>query len=158
MTLMIVDALLFEVGEQALAIPQLVLREILQLDPAAITRIENNEVIPYRDGVLPLISLKRSFNIPAPETGRFVLIVGADNQMTGLMVDNIIGLREIVVHPVTDPLVALPGIAGATELTNGRVSLIIDAAAIVRRGREDARPGRLAAPSRTRRLTRELAT
>ena len=158
MTLMIVDALLFEVGEQALAIPQLVLREILQLDPAAITRIENNEVIPYRDGVLPLISLKRSFNIPAPETGRFVLIVGADNQLTGLMVDNVIGLREIVVHPVTDPLVALPGIAGATELTNGRVSLIIDAAAIVRRGREDARPGRLGAPSRTRRLTRELAT
>ncbi|HET9454896.1 MAG TPA: chemotaxis protein CheA [Gemmatimonadaceae bacterium] len=156
MTLMIVDALLFEVGAQALAIPQLVLREILQLDPAAIRRIENNEVIPYRDGVLPLISLKRAFNIPAPDTGRYVLIVGADSHMTGLVVDNIIGLREIVVHPVTDPLVALPGIAGATELTNGRVSLIIDAAAIVRRGRDDARPGRLAAPSRTRRLTREL--
>ena len=158
MTLMIVDALLFEVGAQALAIPQLVLREILQLDPAAIRRIENNEVIPYRDGVLPLIALKRAFNIPAPDTGRYVLIVGADSQMTGLVVDNIIGLREIVVHPVTDPLVALPGIAGATELTNGRVSLIIDAAAIVRRGRDDARPGRLAAPSRTRRLTRELTT
>ena len=35
-------------------------------------------------------------------------------------------------HPVTDPLVAVPGISGATELADGRVSLILDAAALVR--------------------------
>jgi two-component system chemotaxis sensor kinase CheA len=37
-----------------------------------------------------------------------------------------------VVQPVTDPLVALPGIAGATQLGDGRVSLILDPAALLR--------------------------
>ena len=50
----------------------------------------------------------------------------------GLLVDRLHGLREIVVHPVVDPLVAMPGIAGATELGNGHVSLILDAGAVLR--------------------------
>ena len=138
LTLMIADALLFEVGDQSFAIPQLVLREIVPLEAGAVRRLENNEVMPYRDAVLPLIRLRRTFNIAtADRDGRFVLVVGSDAQLTGLVVDRIVGLREIVVHPVNDPLIALPGIAGATELTSGRVSLIVDAAAIVRRGRDD---------------------
>ena len=138
LTLMITDALLFDVGDQSLAVPQLVLREIIELAPSAVRRIENNEVIPYRDGVLPLVRLRHVFNITsADQAGRYVLIVGSESSLTGLVVDRVVGLREIVVHPVTDPLVALPGIAGATELSNGRVSLIIDAVAIVRRGRQE---------------------
>jgi two-component system chemotaxis sensor kinase CheA len=49
----------------------------------------------------------------------------------GLRVDRLIGLREIVVHPVVDPLVAMPGVAGATDLGSGRVSLILDTAALL---------------------------
>jgi two-component system chemotaxis sensor kinase CheA len=35
-----------------------------------------------------------------------------------------------------DPLVTVPGIAGATELGDGRVSLILDAAALLRLAHE----------------------
>jgi two-component system chemotaxis sensor kinase CheA len=151
LTLMIADALLFEVGDQSLAVPQLVLREIMELDPGAVRRIENNEVIPYRDGVLPLVRLRRVFNLAGHDAGRYVLIVGSESSMSGLVVDRVVGLREIVVHPVTDPLVALPGIAGATELSNGRVSLIIDAAAIVRHGRAESIRARTITPGDPRR-------
>lgn len=144
LTLMIADALLMEVGDQSMAIPQLALREILQLDPAAITRLENNEVMSYRGAVLPLINLQRVFNhAPATDPRRHVLVVGTDTQLTGLIVDRIIGLQEIVVHSVADPLVAMPGIAGATELADGRVSLILDTAALVRRSRERVPPALL---------------
>jgi two-component system chemotaxis sensor kinase CheA len=54
----------------------------------------------------------------------------------GLVVDRLLGLREIVVHPVADPLVNMPGVAGATELGDGRVSLILDAAALVQLAHE----------------------
>jgi two-component system chemotaxis sensor kinase CheA len=50
----------------------------------------------------------------------------------GILVDRLHGLREIVVQPVVDPLVAVPGIAGATQLGDGRVSLILDSAAVLR--------------------------
>ncbi|SKB15529.1 hypothetical protein PL11201_720002 [Planktothrix sp. PCC 11201] len=48
------------------------------------------------------------------------------------MVDRVTGLREIVVNPLTDPLVQVMGIAGATELGDRRVVLILDVAAVLR--------------------------
>ena len=133
LTLMITDALIVEIGDQAMAIPQVSLREILPLDPAAVTRLENNEVLSYRGRVVPLVNLAALFHLASrPDAARHVLIVGSDSHLAGLIVDRLLGLREIVVHPVTDPMIAVPGIAGATELADGRVSLILDSAALVR--------------------------
>ena len=137
LTLMITDALILEVGDQAMAIPQIALREILPLERDAVTRFENNEVLSYRDRIVPLVDLSTMFKFPSrPGARRHVLIVGSDHQLTGLLVDRVLGLREIVVHPVTDPLIAVPGVAGATELSDGRVSLILDAGALVRGTRD----------------------
>ena len=133
LTLMIVDALLVEIGGQLMAVPQPSLREILQIESASIVRLENNDVIPYMGSVLPLIHLTTLFGLP-PANGNstYVLVVGSEKAPMGLLVDRLHGLREIVVHPVVDPLVAMPGIAGATELGNGHVSLILDAGAVLR--------------------------
>ena len=137
LTLMITDALVMAIGDQSMAIPQISLREIVPLEGATITRVENNEVLTYRGRVIPLVDLGARFNFqPRPGAKRHALIVGSESHEAGLIVDGILGLREIVVHPVTDPLVAIPGISGATELADGRVSLVLDAAALVRVSRE----------------------
>jgi two-component system chemotaxis sensor kinase CheA len=143
LTLMILDALLVDIAGQHMAVPQPALREILQVDAPTVVSFESNDVIPYRDGVLPLLGLARLFGFgEGSATGRalparfFVLVVGTEAAPVGLVVDRLLGLREIVVHPVADPLVALPGIAGATELGDGRVSLILDTAVLVRMGQE----------------------
>lgn len=136
-TVMIADALLVEVGGQIMAVPQLSLREILQLEPSTVTSVENSDVISYRGSVLPLITLHRVFNMkPAADARPYVLVVGSDTQPTGLVVDRLIGLREIVVQPSSDPLLAIPGIAAASVLSDGRIGLIIDVAAVLRRARD----------------------
>jgi two-component system chemotaxis sensor kinase CheA len=137
LTLMILDALLVDIGGQQMAVPQPALREILQVGAAAIVPFENNDVIAYRDGVLPLVNLARLFGLPVScGTSGYVLVVGTEAAPMGLLVDRLLGLREIVVHPVADPLVSVPGVAGATELGDGRVSLILDAAALMRLAHE----------------------
>ncbi len=137
LTLMIVDALLVEVGGQQMAVPQPALREILQVDASAVVRFERNEAIAYRDGMLPLVRLARLFGLAgAAPAAPYVLVVGTEAAPVGLAVDRLLGLREIVVHPVTDPLVAVPGVSGATELGDGRVSLILDPAAVLRLAEE----------------------
>jgi len=139
LTLMITDALILEIGDQSMAIPQVSLREILPLDPAAVTHMENNSVLSYRGRVVPLVDLSEVFHLPSPPGARrHVLIVGNDFNPSGLVVDRVVGLREIVVHPIADPLIAVPGVSGATELADGRVSLILDAAALVRGSRDRA--------------------
>jgi two-component system chemotaxis sensor kinase CheA len=133
LTLMIVDALLVTVAGQIYAIPQPSLREVLQIDGNEIVTFENNEVLRYREGVLPLIRLRNVFAATAatPNDRSHVLVVGNDSQQMGLVADRIIGLREIVVRAVADPLVAVPGIAGAAELSDGSVALILDANGLV---------------------------
>jgi two-component system chemotaxis sensor kinase CheA len=142
LTLMIADALLLDVAGQTMALPQIALREIIELESSAITTLEHNEVISYRGRVMPLVRLTRVFHLAdrAPAKAH-VLVVGTDTQVVGLVVDRVLGLREIVVHALTDPLVAVPGISGATELPDGRVSLILDASALARahRRRGDTR-------------------
>ena len=152
LTLMIVDALLVRVGGQTMAVPQPVLREVLKVEGDAATRMGDGEIIPYRGGVLPLVRLTRVFGLP-PERDEgssfHVLVVGDDGDRIGLAVEGLAGLREIVVHPIDDPLVATLGVGGATELTDGRLGLILDAAALTRdlRGRKGAgRPAREALP------------
>ena len=135
LTLMIADALLVEVGGQTMAVPQILLREILPLADHRITTMENNRVISYRETVLPLIDLRTVFSVPQPNPGQHVLVVGTDGSLQGLVIDRVIGLREIVVQPVADPYVSVVGVAGATEMPDGRVSLILDVPAIVRQYR-----------------------
>jgi two-component system, chemotaxis family, sensor kinase CheA len=133
LTLMIVDALLVLVGNQTYAIPQPSLREVLQIDTTDIVSFENNEVLRYRDAVLPLIRLRNVFatSDAAAIDRHNVLVVGSDTFQMGLVADRIIGLREIVVRSVADPLVSVPGIAGAAELSDGSVALILDANGLI---------------------------
>jgi two-component system chemotaxis sensor kinase CheA len=139
LTLAIVDALIVSAGGQTFAMPQPSVREVAEVQPSAVTVMEHNELIGYRGGVLPVLRLARLFGLPE-EAGRAfnLLVVGAGLSAVGIAISHIHGLREIVVRAITDPLIRTPGIAGATELGDGRVVLILDAQALARLGRETA--------------------
>ena len=66
------------------------------------------------------------------DSEHYALVVGEGAQGIAIVVDRVLGLREIVVRPLTDRLVQVPGIAGATELGDGRVVLILDTANLAR--------------------------
>lgn len=139
LTLAIVDALIVSSGGQTFAMPQPSVREVAEVQPAAVTVLEHNELIAYRGGVLPVLRLARLFGLPDENDHAFnLLVVGAGLSAVGIAVSRIHGLREIVVRAITDPLIRAPGIAGATELGDGRVVLILDAQALARLGREMA--------------------
>lgn len=152
LTLMIVDALIVTVGRETLAVPQPSLREVLQIDPSSLTLLENNEMIVNRGATLPVLRLNRFFSWPdSDRPTSHLLVVGEGPKAVGLLVDRIVGQREIVVRPITDSLIQVPGIAGATELSDGRVILILDPAGLTRAARQQgaslsAQPSALTGP------------
>ena len=132
-TLAITDALIGRVGDEAFAIPQGSVREVIEVAEADVRQMEENEIAPYRDGALPLIRLSRIFGIERPAKSRFhVFVLGHGASAVGIAVDRIIGQREIVVRTIADPLVRVDGISGATDLGDGRVVLILDPAMLSR--------------------------
>ena len=127
LTLAITDALITKVDGQTFAIHRSSVQEVIEIDSSSINVFENNEVILHREEVLPLIRLSNVFNLKQKTEGLlYALVVGSGSRATGLVVDKILGLREVVVRSLNDPLTDVPGIAGATELGDGRPVLILD--------------------------------
>lgn len=141
LTLVIADALIVHIGGQPFAVPLSSVREVLELQTTAIKALENNEIFSHRGSVLPLIRIAQLFGIESTAQDTFnhqrlyVVVIGIHSNAIGIVVDRILGQREIVVRPLTDPLVQVMGIAGATELGDGRVVLILDTGALLQVGR-----------------------
>jgi two-component system chemotaxis sensor kinase CheA len=132
LTLLITDAILTRVGPQLFAVPQAAIREVLEVQHTDVRAVERHELAPYRDGALPIVRLARVFGLqPAPGPSLHVFVVGHGMKAVGLAVDRILGQREVVVRAMNHPMVKVPGVAGATDLGDGRAVLILDPARIV---------------------------
>jgi two-component system, chemotaxis family, sensor kinase CheA len=133
LTLSIVDALVISVGKHVFAVPQPSVNEVFRFERNSIIKMENNEIISYRDVVLPVLKLSTFFNLEdTPGQSYDGILVGQGNERTGILADKITGQREIVVRPMPDPLVQVDGISGATELGEGRIVLILDTKSLIR--------------------------
>ncbi len=61
-----------------------------------------------------------------------VILVRAGEHSTGIVTDELIGSREIVVKSVGPQIAGIRGISGATILGDGRICIILDVGALVR--------------------------
>ncbi|MDR1247774.1 MAG: chemotaxis protein CheA, partial [Treponema sp.] len=128
LTLAIIQGLLVRVGEEIYSIPITSVIESLRVKPEEIKMIDNYEVFNIRNDVVSLLRLNRLFGIRTEERTdfNFIVIVGTAEKKMGFMVDSLIGEEDVVIKPLRDQYTNSPGIAGASILGDGSVSLIID--------------------------------
>lgn len=131
LTLSIAETILVSAAGQTCAVPQAFVEEITQCSSIDVRKIQDAEVMSYRDGVLPLVRLRRLFGADAATSASLpVLVLGSERGLCGLIVDKVHGQREVVVRAMHDPLIQVPGVSGATELGDGRPVLILDPVSI----------------------------
>lgn len=134
LTLAIIQALLVEVGQEIYAVPLSSVLETLLVNRQDIKTVGSLPMVQLRGNTLPLISLQEKFDLPAPETESsevFVVVVGFADKALGLIVDELRGQQEVVIKSLGDFLNNLPGIAGATILGDGKVTLILDIGSLI---------------------------
>jgi two-component system chemotaxis sensor kinase CheA len=136
LTLAIIQGLLVRVGKEIYSIPITSVIESLRLKPEEIKMIDNYEVFNIRNDVVSLLRLNRLFGIKTEEKNEynFVVIVGTAEKKMGFMVDSLIGEEDVVIKPLRDQFTNSPGIAGASILGDGSVSLIIDVSQLLELG------------------------
>lgn len=127
LTLSIIDALVVSSGPQICALPQSSAREIVQVPEADLRTIGSAEIMPWREGALPLLRLDLAYRHERsrPPLATIIVLEGSRG-LFGLAVDRVLGHREVVVRPIHDPLIQVPGVSAATELGDGRPVLILD--------------------------------
>jgi two-component system chemotaxis sensor kinase CheA len=128
LTLAIIQGLLVRVGPEIYSIPITSVIESLRIRPEEIKKIDNYEVFNIRSDVISLLRLNQLFGIRTESDTEynFIVIVGAAEKKMGFMVDSLIGEEDVVIKPLRDQYTNSPGIAGASILGDGSVSLIID--------------------------------
>jgi two-component system chemotaxis sensor kinase CheA len=134
LTLAIIQALLVEVGEEIYAVPLSSVLETLLVNRNDIKTVGDLPMVQLRGNTLPLISLQEKFGLPTPETDSsevYVVVVGFGDKALGLIVDELRGQQEVVIKSLGDFLNNLPGIAGATILGDGKVTLILDVGSLI---------------------------
>ena len=89
-------------------------------------------MLRWREESVPYVELRHALGLAREGAGRRAIIVRTDGVLLGFGVDRMIGRQEVVIRPLTDPLVERAGIAGATDLGDGRPTLVLDLAALSR--------------------------
>lgn len=129
LTLAIIQGLLVKVAQEIFAIPLASVLEVVRVHRNELRTIHGKWTIRLRDSVLPLASLAEVLQVPGTTDDQqwlYVVVVGWADQKTGLVVDSMLGQREVVIKSLGDYLSNTTGIAGSTILGDGRTILIVD--------------------------------
>ena len=135
LTLAILDGQMVQVGDQVYVVPLLAIVESVKVKPGDIHRVDGEaEVYKYRNDCLPVVRLSEAFGIQdgrLPLVDGLLVIVEVDGRLIGLNIDDVLGQQQVVVKSLEQNFREVPGISGATILSDGSVALIIDVRALV---------------------------
>jgi len=136
LTLAIIQGLLVRVGKEIYSIPisNVIESQCIRMDE--ISFLDNYEIMNLRNEVISVLRLSRLFNIKdsVQSDECYIVIVGTQEKKIGVMVDSLIGEEDVVIKPLRDQFTNSPGIAGASILGDGSVSLIIDVSQLLELG------------------------
>jgi two-component system chemotaxis sensor kinase CheA len=135
LTLAVLDGMIVGVGDEQYIVPLEFVAEAFKPAPGDIKSIVGQaSLVAVRGEHLPIVRLDHAVQLDregaAPDP--ICLVVEVDNRRAALMVDNLIGQQQLVVKSLDTNLHAVPGVAGATILGDGRVALILDVSTFTR--------------------------
>ncbi len=138
LTLAILPSLMVEIAGDVFAMPLEAVVEIVRLQRRELTTVHRQWTARVRQRVISLVRLGDVFASAAaagdagdPGEESTVVIFGRAGDELGLLVDRVLGEEDIVIKSLAENFRNVPGIAGASILGDGRVSLILDLAALL---------------------------
>ncbi len=143
-------ALIIEIANECLAIPETAISEIIQYDERTlknIRQVDGRNVYQHRDKIVAMIDLRTPLGLQqSPTVNKKVdksrathpmnkraclVIIQFRDQLFGTVVDEVVGMQEIIVRSNPQLIQDCTVFSGHTVLGNGRISLILDINGIV---------------------------
>ncbi len=139
LTLAIMDGMSVGVGDECYILPLSSVVESFQVQDGMIKTIGGSgRVVEVRGEYMPVIDLERVFDVPRfdfEKVASIMVVVEAEGGRVALLVDELLGQQQVVVKNLETNYRKVDDVSGATILGDGRVALILDIGALVRRSR-----------------------
>lgn len=131
LTLAVMDGMVIKVGTQTYVMPLSAIVECLRPSRGEISAlIGTHGMLQLRGEFVPIILLSDLLGVdsaPGNNSERVVIVTdNGDGSRIGLVVDELLGHQQVVIKSIEESYGAVPGIAAATILGNGRVAFILD--------------------------------
>lgn len=138
LTLAIMDGMSVGVGDEVYILPLSSVVESFQVkDDAVNTVAQGSRLVKVRDEYMPVIELEKVFQVPREDarSSDIMVVVEAEGSRVALLVDELLGQQQVVVKNLESNYRKVHNVSGATILGDGKVALILDTSALVRRSR-----------------------
>jgi two-component system chemotaxis sensor kinase CheA len=129
LTLAILEGQLSKLGEEVYIFPLSAIVETIQPIPENIKYLTGKELFRLRDRYLPVLRLNQFFARPVGRqnlTDGLLVIVEHGNKQFGVFVDSLETQQQVVIKSMESNYRKVQGVAGATILGDGRVSMILE--------------------------------
>lgn len=135
LTLAIIDGIVMKVGGTTFVIETSSVKEFINVKQSSVIRKpQGEEFVMIRGEGYPMLRLGDWYGIEgckeSIEDGMIVMIE-VDKKCVCLFVDQLVGKQEIVVKPIPDYIKKVQGLSGCTQLGDGSIALILDAAGLL---------------------------
>ena len=132
LTLAVMEGMVIKIGRETFVMPMSVILECLRPGEAEVHNlIGTNGMLQLRGELVSLVHLGDLLSIErasGDSAERVVIIVdGGENTRFGVIVDELCGHQQVVIKSIEESYGAVPGVAGATILGNGKGAFILDA-------------------------------
>jgi two-component system, chemotaxis family, sensor kinase CheA len=141
LTLAIMPALLVETGAVPFAIPLERVERTVNLAEQTVRSVTGKRMLVLSDGVLPLIDLSEALGHESSPDASFVVIARGAERRLALVVEQLVGQRELVTRPLPAEAGSQTCLSGGAVLSDGTISLIVDCDALAETGGAGRRPG-----------------
>ncbi len=146
LTLAIVPAMLVRSGSERFAIPQVKLVELVRIEADenknGIEYLQGRPMYRLRGSLLSLIDIREVTDDAVEKregTATNIVVLNAEGEVFGLMVDEILDTADIVVKPLGSFLKHLSIFSGATILGDGSIALILDVVGMAQNAKIDTK-------------------
>ncbi|MCE9598123.1 MAG: chemotaxis protein CheW [Spirochaetia bacterium] len=131
-TLTIVTCLLARTANHRFAIVQKDVEEVMRIDPASLSRVEDRYVYQLRGKILPVLDLSSVLNFDKQDSERYIIVLRTDRYRFGILCHRILDQQEFVLKPLGEDLQNIQTYAGAGLLGDGDAVLVLDISGIAR--------------------------
>lgn len=136
LTLAILDGQLIRLNESTFIVPLVNIIESIPIKSAQINRVAGgHDVFSLRNEYIPVVRMHALFNVPESDQlwqEGLMVIVESEGHTVGLVVDELMSQQQVVIKSMETNYLKVDGVAGATILGDGRVSLILDIGDLVK--------------------------
>jgi two-component system chemotaxis sensor kinase CheA len=130
LTLAVMDGMVVRVGVETYVLPMAAIVECLRPGQSEVHNLLGTHgTLHLRGEIVPMVHLGEVLGVPsALNSGEGVVIIieAGEGIKLGLAVDDLLGHQQVVIKSIEENYGAVPGIAAATILGNGRVAFILD--------------------------------